>query len=403
MECIELGWLNRNVVSIGVADLMADANYEMVFAVLPLFLTVGLGAPVYAVGLVEGVADGSATLVKVVSGWWSDRLTGRKWLGVAGYGVTAAGFSILLVAAAWPAVLLARATAWMGRGARQPIRSAMLSASVERRDLGKAFGLHEAMDTAGAVVGPAIALLLLANHQAFRTVFAVALIPGIVAVLLFAVLTRDPRGKAAAPARLRIPGEGRFLTLLAAVAVFGAGNFAPAFFTLRAAQLLRTHYSAELSVVFAVAFYLSFNAVGAIASFPAAWLSDRVGRVPVLIGAYLLFGAACIEAILGQGAPGVALMAILAGASNPVVKATEQALTASLTPEPERGTAYGVLDGVNGVGDLVSSAVTGLLWTWRGADWGLAYGALLAVIGASVLAIRLLPPSSRAKPRVRGT
>src|ERR1700736_2168277 len=135
-------WLNRNVVRIGIPDLAADANYDKVFAVLPLFITAGLGAPALAVGIVEGVADGSAAVVKLWSGWYSDRISWRKRLAVGGYGTTVVGLSLLVAITTWPLVIVARSLAWRGGGLRQPIRSAMLAASVEKGDLGKAFGFH---------------------------------------------------------------------------------------------------------------------------------------------------------------------------------------------------------------------------------------------------------------------
>src|SRR5439155_24020303 len=164
-------WLNRNVLAIGLGDLAADANYEMILAVLPLFLTAGIGAPVYAVGLVEGVADGLAALVKVVSGRVSDRIHRRHAVGVAGYAITTLGFAALIAVTTWPGALAGRTLAWMVRGLRMAIRSAMLSGSVAREDYGQAFGFHEAMDTVGAVIGPAVALLLLAAGAGFRSVF----------------------------------------------------------------------------------------------------------------------------------------------------------------------------------------------------------------------------------------
>src|SRR5438477_10370614 len=173
----------------------------MVFAVLPLFITAGPGAPAVAVGLVEGIADGSSAVVKLCSGWYSDRIAWRKRLAVGGYGTTVFGLALLVAVNAWPQVIVARALAWMGRGLRQPIRSAMLAGSVGRRDLGKAFGFHEALDTAGALVGPACAFALLAAGSGFRTIFLVALIPGLVCVVLFALITRDPRHHASRPSR----------------------------------------------------------------------------------------------------------------------------------------------------------------------------------------------------------
>ena len=379
------GWLNRNVLAIGFADLMADANYEMVLAVLPLFLTQGLGAPAFAVGLVEGVADGSSAVLRLWSGWYSDRVTWRKRMGVAGYAATVGGFGTLVAIGAWPLVVVARGFAWAGRGLRQPIRSAMLAGSVDRRDAGKAFGFHEAMDTAGALAGPAVALLLLHGGHGFRTVFAVAIVPGVLCVLLFAVLTRDPRREVPRRGERLVPLPAPFWRLVAAVAVFGSGNFAPAFFTLRAAQMLQPELSAPAAVTGAVVFYLGHNAVGTLAAFPGGWAADRWGRQRVLAFAYLAFAAACAVAVVAHGPLGVALLAVPVGVSAPLITATEQSLASALVSEPVVGTAFGVLGAVNGVGDLVSSVVTGLLWTLAGAPAGLAFGAVLGAVGAVLL------------------
>jgi len=360
----------------------------MVFAVLPLFITAGLGAPALAVGIVEGVADGSAAVVKLWSGWYSDRIAWRKSLAVGGYGTTVVGLAVLIAVTSWPQVIIARALAWMGRGLRQPIRSAMLAGSVGKGDLGKAFGFHEALDTVGALLGPAIAFILLAGGHGFRTVFAVALIPGVVTVIFFAILTRDPRHGRGEPVSLRVPLPGPFWRLIAAVAVFGVGNFATAFFTLRAAQMLQPELSRPAALSAAVGFYLAHNAVGAAVSFPAGWLADRIGKVPVLASAYLTFAAACVVGMLGHGWLAVALLALFVGAQNPVVTSIESSLTSSIVEQRRLGTAFGILNGVNGVGDLVSSIVAGVLWTLVSPAAAFGFGAVLCAVAASTLWIR---------------
>ncbi|HKW70913.1 MAG TPA: MFS transporter [Candidatus Dormibacteraeota bacterium] len=385
-------WLNRNVLAIGLADLAADANYEMVLAVLPLFLTSGLGAPAYAVGLVEGIADGSSAAVKVWSGWYSDRIRWRKSLAAAGYGATGFGFTLLIAVVSWPQVVVARALAWIGRGLRQPIRSAMLAGSVEKRDLGKAFGFHEAMDTAGALIGPAIAFALLATQHPFRTVFVVAIVPAVLAVSFFALLTRDPRERAphVAPPDFKLPPQ--FWRFLAPVAVFGFGNFATAFFTLRVVQMLQPELSAPAATAAAVGFYLAHNAVGTVVSFPGGWAADRFGKVPVLALAYATFGAACLVGALGHGWIGVALLALFVGAESPVVSSVEGSLSGSLVEEPKLGTAYGVLNGVNGAGDLASSVLAGVLWTIASPVVAMGFGFVLSAVAAAILWLR--PPTS---------
>jgi MFS family permease len=362
----------------------------MVFAVLPLFITAGLGAPALAVGVVEGVADGSAALVKLWSGWYSDRIAWRKRLATGGYGTTVIGLGLLLVVASWPQVIIARALAWMGRGLRQPIRSAMLAASVDKRDLGKAFGFHEALDTAGALIGPAATFLLIATGHGFRTVFAWALVPGAIAVLLFAVLTRDPRGTSHKPAPPSGALPAAFWRLTVPVAVFGVGNFASAFFTLRAAQMLQPELSQAAAFTGAVAFYLFHNAVGAAVSFPGGWLADRFGKSRVLAFAYALFALACLVALAGHGWVAVGLMAVLLGAQAPIVNSVESSLTSSLVQEERLGTAFGFLNGINGAGDLASSVVAGVLWTLVSPAAAMWFGAGLSLSAALLLASRRL-------------
>jgi MFS family permease len=362
----------------------------MVFAVLPLFITAGLGAPALAVGLVEGIADGSSAVVRLWSGWYSDRIAWRKRLAVGGYGTTVVGLGLLVVITSWPQVIVARALAWMGRGLRQPIRSAMVAGSVGKTDLGKAFGFHEALDTAGALIGPAVAFLLLSAGSGFRTIFWVALIPGVLCVVLFAAITRDPRqhaGLKAGATREKLPGE--FWRLLLPVAMFGVGNFATAFFTLRAAQMVQPELSPGAALTAAVGFYLAHNAVGAAVSFPAGWLADRIGKPTVLAAAYATFAAACVVGVFGHGFVALALMALFVGAQNPVVSSVESSLTSSIVEERRLGTAFGVLSAVNGVGDLASSIVAGALWTFVNPAATFWVGAGLCVAAAVVLRARI--------------
>ncbi len=357
----------------------------MVFAVLPLFITVGLGAPAIAVGLIEGIGDGSSALVKLWSGWYSDRISWRKSMAVGGYGATVAGLGLLVAITSWPQIIVARSLAWMGRGLRQPIRSAMLAGSVDKQDLGKAFGFHEALDTAGALLGPAVAFLLLSTGHGFRTIFWVALVPGVLCVVLFALLTRDPRRKRVDPVSLKVPMPPGFWRLMLPVAIFGAGNFATAFFTLRAVQLMQPELSHSAALAAAVGFYLAHNAVGAAVSFPAGWLADKVGKAPVLAAAYLTFAAACLVGLVGHGWIALALMALFVGAQNPVVSGIESSLTSSLVEERRLGTAFGFLNGINGAADLASSVTAGLLWTYVSPSAALGLGAVLCATAALIL------------------
>jgi len=204
------------------------------------------------------------------------------------------------------------------------------------------------------------------------------------------VLTRDPRHEPAQPVSLRVPMPGGFWRLMAPVGVFGVGNFATAFFTLRAAQMVQPEVSHTVALSVAVGFYLAHNFVGAVVSFPAGWLADRVGKPLVLSAAYATFSAACVVGLAGHGFAALGLMALLVGAQNPVVSAVEGSLTSSLVEERRLGTAFGILNAINGVGDLGSSIVAGVLWTFVSPVAAFAVGAVLC--GVAALVLRMRPP-----------
>ena len=216
--------------------------------------------------------------------------------------------------------------------------------------------------------------------------------PGLLCVVLFAVVTRDPRRERTEPVSLRVPLPAGFWRLMLPVGIFGVGNFATAFFTLRAAQIMQPDLSQAAALSAAVGFYLAHNAVGALVSFPAGWLADQLGKAPVLAVAYLVFAAACGVGIVGHGWLALGLMALLVGAQNPVVSSVEGSLTSSLVEERRLGTAFGVLNGINGAADLASSVVAGVLWTFVGPATALGLGAILCASAGAVLWVRQPKP-----------
>jgi MFS family permease len=183
-----------------------------------------------------------------------------------------------------------------------------------------------------------------------------------------------------------------FWRLMVPVAMFGVGNFATAFFTLRAVQMLRPELSQAAALTAAVGFYLAHNAVGAVVSFPAGWLGDRIGKATVLAAAYAIFAGACVVAVFGHGWPALGLMAVLVGAQNPIVGAMEGSLTSSIVEEYRLGTAFGILNAINGVGDLGSSIVAGALWTFVNPGASFVTGAVLCLAAAVTLRLRAPSP-----------
>lgn len=389
-------WLNRTVVGAGVTSGLADLSYESSHVILPQFLAV-LGFPPIVLGAVEGIADGIASFTKLASGFISDRLGFRKALVVIGYSLTALQQLFLALAVGWWMILIGRVVSWFGKGVRGPLRDAIISESITKGTRGRAFGFHRAADTLGAVLGPLLGVALLAWAQtqpfddasgAFRVVFWFALIPGALAAITFALFVKDDRSKP--NPRLRF-GEvlrslpARFRRYLVAVGLYGMGDFSPLLLILAATQILTPHFGLNHAMQIAGLLYVGRNIVQVIASLPIGALADRFGHRPVLVAGYvcgvamlglLIFAfAAAIDSLILLGA-----IFFLAGLCIAVQEALEAAVTADLVPEEIRGTSYGVLGAVNGVGDLFSSIVVGLLWTYVSATAGftVAIGFLLA-------------------------
>ena len=396
------GWLNRTVVGAGLTSFLADVGYEMATAVLPAFLLV-LGLPAAAaaraVGLIEGVADLLSSAVKLLVGWHSDRIGRRKPLVVTGYALTGTAFALCAFAVAWPTVLLAKTLAWIGKGIRGPLRNAILADAVEPGDRGKAFGFHRAGDTLGAIAGPLLGAALLSGlptrwfaspDEPYRLVFLLTLVPGIGSAVVFALLIRErrftPKPGLRLGASVRALPVG-FRRYLVGVGLFGLGDFSHALLILAATVLLTPEHGEQAAAAWAVTLYAGKNAVGAAAAFPAGWLGDRLGHRPVLAGGYAVgvLTAAGFAALFATGTTAlgwVAVLFALAGVYLAVEEALEPALAADLVPDPAaRGTAFGVLAGVNGVGDFVASVGVGWLFLY-GPEVGFGAAATLMAAGA---------------------
>ena len=394
-------WLNRNVIGMGLTSFLSDASHEMATAVLPGFLAV-IGAPAAALGLIEGVADAASSFVKLAAGWYTDRIGHRKAITVGGYFVTGVAKALFAFAYAWPLVLVGRTAAWLGRGVRGPLRDAILAESVPAESRGRAFGFHRAGDTLGAIVGPAIAVALLAwlqPHAAadpsapFRLIFWLTLIPGVSSAVAFAALVTERRR---VPSHeLRFWGALRSLPssyrrLLVGVGVFGLADFAPTLMILAATQLLTPGHGVVHAAQIAGLLYMVRNIAYAGASFPIGALSDRVGRRGLLVLGYLVgavvaagFGLAFMFYLHSMAY--LLVLFVLAGVYIAAEDALEGVMTADYTAPEVRGTAYGLLATVNGVGDFVASAAVGLLWTGVSPVVGFGYAAVLMLIGAAIL------------------
>ena len=393
-------WLNRNVAGMGITSLLSDVGHEMITTLLPGFLAViGLSAAV--LGTVEGVADSVSSSVKLGSGWLSDRFGHRKPMAVAGYLLTGCSNGLFALAHGWGLILTGRTIGWFGRGFRTPLRNAMLAASVPEAAIGRAFGFERAGDTVGAIVGPLLAVGLLAHlhpraadpSSPFRIIFLLTLIPGVASALVFAIFVRE---KPSTPSGLRLWATVKamprsFRRFLFGVGIFGMADYARTLLILAATQLLTPTHGVTRAAQISGLLYVGHNVFYAAYSYPIGALSDRVGRRGLLALGYLAGAVSSLgfaAAFLWRLKVLTYLLAMfgLAGFSIAVTDALEGAMTADLVTEPVRGTAYGVLGAVNGVGDLVASVAVGILWTAFSPVIAFAYAALGMGMGALVLA-----------------
>jgi len=397
-------WLNRTVLGIGLASLLSDWSHEIATTAMPAFLAT-MGVAAAWIGLIEGVSDGLSSFAKLASGHWTDRLARRKPVMVVGYLVTALGTaSFGLATAAWH-VLAARATAWLGRGVRTPVRKAMLAAAVTRETYGRAFGFERMMDTCGAIVGPATAFFLLgALGHNYTKLFAWTLVPGLGAVACVALLVHERE-------RTKVKsisfGEGlrrlppRFRQFLVAVGLFGAGDFAHTLLILLATQQLRPVLGAAGAASAAVGLYVVHNVCYAGFAFVAGWLADRLHKPRLLAAGYGV--GAVMALLLIVASPGLwtlAVVFVLGGIYVAVEETLEDSLCAELVPDEQHGMAFGVLATVNGAGDFLSSVVVGALWSAWGTSVAFGYSLVLFGAGAVLMATlgRPAPDPARREP-----
>jgi MFS family permease len=373
--------------------MFADISSEMVYPLVPLFLRNALGAPVLAVGLVEGLAESTASLLKWWFGWFSDRLQRRLPFAFAGYGLAALAKPLLAAAYQWPFVLLVRFIDRAGKGIRTAPRDALIADVSTERRRGRAYGLHRTLDTSGAVAGPLIALALLwwFGSGSYRPIFLIAGIPGAISVILL-LAARDihhasPSERATPLLSLR-GYDRRFLTFLGITLLFALGNSSDAFLVLRA----RNVGLGATAVVFS---YVVYNISYAGLSLPAGIRSDKIGRRPVLIAGYVTF--ALVYAGFAGANDGWTVWPLFAiyGAYIAFTDGVGPAYVADLVPRERRGTALGLYNASTGVVLLLASIIGGGLWDLFGPAATFTFGASTAAVAAMLLLL-VLPGTGKA-------
>jgi MFS family permease len=373
-----------NIILLGVTSLLTDIASEMVYPLVPFFLTVRLGASPAVLGVIEGLAESVASLLKVFSGYVSDRLHDRKTPTIIGYACSALGKLLLALATGWGMVFGGRVVDRVGKGIRTAPRDALVADSAGDGRHGRAFGLHRALDTFGAVIGVTLGYFFFTRYTGdYARVFLWSLVPAVAAVgLLFFV--REPKAKAGSAGELpsfrwrALPRQLRWF--LVVIFLFTLGNSSNAFLLLRAKQL---GYAPATVILL----YLTFNAVYALASYPAGWLSDHVGRKTVLLGSYIFYGAVYLGFGLLQPSQHVwlwglfALYGLYMGGSDGV----ERALVVDLAPPSLRATAIGLHATIVGIGLLPASLLAGQFWDRIGPATVFYFGGAMGLIAAAGL------------------
>ncbi len=378
--------VKRPVFILGIVSFLTDISSEMVYPLVPLFLTSALGAPVAAVGLIEGVAESAASLFKTVGGWASDRLRMRRPLVFAGYVLSAAAKPLLAAAYVWPVALLVRFGDRTGKGIRTAPRDALVADATPLGVRGRAFGFHRAADTLGAVVGPAIALGLLAVFaDNFRLIFILAVVPAVAGVALVAFVKERPPAAApsgAVASTWRGMGRG-FYVFLGISLVFALGNSSDAFLLLRAKDL-------GLSTSEVVLSYMLFNLVYAVVAMPAGIASDWLGRRNVIGVGFAIFAAVYVGFGLAGGGAVIWPLFAVYGLYMALTEGVGRAFVADFVPSGRRATALGLYQGATGAMILLSSVMAGVLWDAVGAAAPFFLGGATAL--AALVALAVLRP-----------
>jgi len=366
---------------------------ELIIPLLPAFVAT-LGGGALAVGLIEGVADAVAAGAKLWGGSLADRTSRRRAWTAAGYVGVGVFMPAIAFAASVPAVLGARAAAWVCRGFRSPIRDTLLVDNTEPHSVNRAFGFQRALDTVGAVIGPAAAMLMIGAHVPLRSAILFGFIPGLLAGAMYLFVRERARSPAPhRPFHLTLSDLPKpFKRYLLGAGVFGIGNFSATLLVLVAIRALTPVVGGGAAVVYATGMYLAHNIIYASLAYPAGVVSERLGSGRMLTGGFGIFVATCLVVAFGSTSiAAVAVAFVLAAASIAIVDPLEGAFATELLPAQRRGTGFGVLAAVNGVGDLISSAGVGALWQFASAPLAFAAAAAACVLGV----ILVVPVAAR--------
>jgi MFS family permease len=376
--------VGSNIVALGVVSFFTDVSSEMIFPLLPIFITSILGAGKEVLGLIEGVADSAASIFDIVVGYFSDRMQRRKDFVIAGYSLSSLIKIGIALSTTWWHVLIMRGLERVGKSLRTAPRDSIIAASVDEKTRGRAFGLHRAMDTFGAVVGPILAYIILKiigeSESGYRSVFYAALIPAFIAVAVIILFVREPRKKVELKKRypfwesLRKTSD-MYRKFLAVSVFFSLAYFSFAFFIVRATDIgVRPEDTVLL--------YIAYNIMYMLSSVPAGSLSDRIGRKPVIAGAFALYGIVCLGFAFASNWWHAAILFVIYGIFVAADDSVNKAYIADLEPDERRGMALGAYNTAVAAIYLPASILVGVLWSTMGAVAGFGVAACIALISA---------------------
>lgn len=365
--------ITKNVVGISLVSFFNDIASEMIYPIVPIFLTSVIGAPVAIVGLIEGIAESTAAILRVLSGWLSDISQKRKPFMLLGYALSTLSKLAMAVAYHWPVVMTGRFIDRLGKGIRTSARDALLAEGCDATCRGRVFGFHRAVDTMGALVGPLLALFLLRFfHDNLRLIFVLAIIPGAIGLIFLSMFVKDVYGPGigANGPRLRFRDirMGRdFKVYLVVSGIFALGNSSDAFLILKA-------YSIGFSVAGAIALYTVFNAAYALSSFPAGIVSDRIGQKKLLMVGFLLFSVIYLFFGFIQKTAFLWMLFPAYGVYMALTEGIGKAYLSRVVDRAHMGTMYGLYQTLTGIMTFFSSLIAGIMWDRLGPQYSFIFG-----------------------------
>jgi len=391
----------KNVTVAGLVSFCMDISSEMIYPLVPLFLANTLGVNKSVIGLIEGIAESTASLLKVFSGWFSDRIGNRKWLMAVGYGISTLSRPFVALATGWHQVLGSRFIDRFGKGLRTAPRDAIIAESADRAYLGRAFGFHRSMDTMGAVVGPAVAFFLLGLFSNdYRKVFWLSMIPGVIAVLLIIFFIKE---KKRAGAQLIAPTgsidqtpsisdrpnltlkhfDWRFKFFVIITGLFAVGNSSDVFLILRAQQV-------GVPTVMIPMVYLLFNFIYSLSSLPAGVAADRFGKKRVILSGFVLFAILYYGFGVASGTKAIWVLFGFYGLFMGLTEGIQKAFLATIIPQDFKATAFGVYNTIVGLAMFPASLIGGWLWDHVSPSATFYFGAVTASLSAILFVIFII-------------